>query len=87
MTPDTANETRLKKAIARLRRARHTRASTPSPALKPITLQPATALEALILERISMLQAEVASIKDQQRWLTRLVGGAVLAAILDLVLR
>jgi len=33
-----------------------------------------------------MLQAEVASIKDQQRWLTRLVGGAVLAAILDLVL-
>jgi len=79
VTRDTANETRLKKAIARLRRARHSRARPPSPALKPITLQPATALEALILERISMLQAEVAS-------LTRLVGGAVLAAILDLVL-
>ncbi len=34
-----------------------------------------------------MLQVEVASIKDQQRWLTRLVGGAVIAAVLDLVLR
>jgi len=79
MTRDSPNETRLKKAIARLRLARKSRASTPSPALKPVTLQPATALEALILERISMLQAEVAS-------LTRLVGGAVLAAILDLVL-
>ena len=87
MTPDSPNEHRLKKAIARLRRARNSRARPPSPALKPITLQPATALEALILERITMLQAEVASIKDQQRWLTRLVGGAVLAAILDLVLR
>ena len=53
----------------------------------PTSLQPATPLEALILERISMRQVEVASIKDQQRWLTRLVGGAVIAALLDLVLR
>ena len=59
----TPNENRLKKAIARLWRPRR-----PSPGLKPIRLQPATALEALILERISMLQAEVRSIKDQQRW-------------------
>jgi hypothetical protein len=87
VTRDTANETRLKKAIARLRRVQLGGPRPPSPALKTITLQQATALEALILERISMLQAEVASIKDQQRWLTRLVGGAVLAAILDLVLR
>jgi hypothetical protein len=36
-----------------------------------ITLQPASALEDLLLERISMLQAEVATIKDQQRRLTR----------------
>ena len=78
----TANENRLKRAIARLRRPR-----SEEDGLKPIRLRPATALEALILKRITMLQAEVASIKDQQRWVTRLVGGAVIAALLDLVLR
>ena len=36
-----------------------------------ITLQPDSALEALLLKQISMLQAEVATIKDQQCRLTR----------------
>jgi hypothetical protein len=78
----TSGENRLKQALGRLRpRA----ASVPPPAAAPppLQLQPTTPLEALILERITALQADVAALQDQQRWLIRLTAGGIIGAILN----
>ncbi len=78
--PGTTGENRLKQALGRLR-SRAARAEAPPPA--PLQLQPTTPLEALILERITALQADVAALQDQQRWLIRLTAGGIIGAILN----
>lgn len=78
----TSGENRLKQALGRLRsRAPH--AAATAPAAAPLQLQPTTPLEALILERITALQADVAALQDQQRWLIRLTAGAIVGAVLN----
>lgn len=76
----TSGAQRLKGSIARLRRPPR----PPSP--QPVQLNPTTPLEALILERITALQADVAALQDQQRWLIRLTAGAIIGAILNTIL-
>jgi len=78
--PVTSGENRLRKALGRLR----PRAAAAAPAAPPpLQLQPTTPLEALILERITALQADVAALQDQQRWLIRLTAGGIIGAILN----
>lgn len=78
----TTGENRLKKVLGRLR-SRAARAGAPAPPPAPLQLQPTTPLEALILERITALQADVAALQDQQRWLIRLTAGGIIGAILN----
>lgn len=74
----TTGAQRLTAALSRLRRPK-----SPRP---PIQLQPTTPLEVLILERITALQQDVASLQDQQRWLIRLTAGAIIGAVLNALL-
>jgi hypothetical protein len=79
-------ENRLRQALGRLRSRAGGAAGGAAPAAPPaapLQLQPTTPLEALILERITALQADVAALQDQQRWLIRLTAGAIIAAILN----
>ena len=54
---------------------------------EPLSVKPSTPFEIAILERLTAMQADIADLQDSQKWLLRLVAGAVLAAILNLVLR
>lgn len=74
----TTGADRLKAALDRLRR--------PPPTGTPVQLLPTTPLEALILERITALQADVSALQDQQRWLIRLLAAAIIGATLNAVL-
>ncbi len=74
----TSGADRLKSAIGRLRRPKHLP--------QPLQLAPTTPLEALILERITALQADVAALQDQQRWLIRLLAAAIIGAVLNALL-
>jgi len=78
----TTGENRLKKVLGRLQ-SRAARAGAPAPPPAPLPLQPTTPLEALILERITALQVDVAALQDQQRWLIRLTAGGIIGAILN----
>ena len=73
------HEDRLKAVLRRIRKSRRAR--------PPISLTPATAFEAVILERINALQFDVAKLQDQSKWLLRLIAGAIIAALLDLLTR
>lgn len=75
----TSGAQRLRASIGRFRHR-------PPPTPQPVQLSPTTPLEALILERIAALQADVASLQDQQRWLMRLTAGAIIGAILNTLL-
>lgn len=85
---------RLQATIARLRRP------SPSPSLPPpprgrdreeeggrLNLEPTTPFEALLLARLAELEKDVREIQEQNKWLSRLVGGAVLTALLNLVIK
>ena len=74
----TDGAARLRAALARFRR--------PQPNRTPVQLAPTTPLEALILERITALQADVSALQDQQRWLIRLTAGAIIGAVLNALL-
>ncbi|MEW5986947.1 MAG: hypothetical protein AB1791_09970 [Chloroflexota bacterium] len=79
-------EERLQATIARLRRP-----STPIPSPQGgeggrLNLEPGTAFEALLLARLTELEKDVRELQEQNKWLLRLVGGAVLTALLNLVL-
>lgn len=80
--PVTSGENRLKQALGRLRSRAAVATAAAAPAA-PLQLQPTTPLEALILERITALQADVAALQDQQRWLIRLTAGGIIGAILN----
>jgi len=74
-----SHEDRLKAVLRRIRRSRRAR--------PPISLTPTSAFEAVVLERINALQSDVARLQDQNKWLLRLVAGAIIAALLDLLTR
>lgn len=71
---------RLKQSLNRLTK----RKSKPH---EPITLQPTTPIEAAILERLNAVAEDVQDLKDTNRWITRLAGGAIITALLDLVIK
>jgi hypothetical protein len=81
---DRPGESRLRAALRRRRQSAEERHAETRP---PISLQRETPLEALILERINQLQEEVQALQDQQKWLGRLIGGTVVTALLNLVIR
>lgn len=66
------------------RRSLRRPASTPA---APVSLDPQTAFEAILLERITALRADVAALQDQQKWIIRLLSGIVLGALLNLLLK
>lgn len=53
----------------------------------PLQLQPTTPFEALVAARLAAIETEISELKDQNKWLQRLVGGAVVTALLDLVIK
>lgn len=71
-------EQRLREALAR-RRKRH-------PARPPISVQPTTALEALLLERMTDLEKAIETLETRVNWLLVTIVGACLVFIIETLL-
>ena len=66
-------ERQLRHVIHKLRR--------PSPEPKPISIAPTNALEAILIERIQQLEAEVQDLKSRVNWLILAIVGACITFI------
>lgn len=80
-------EQRLRKAVRKVRRAVAGR--TPEEIMgerAPINLEPTTAFEVRVIDRLDDLECDMAKLQAQYEWVVRLVLGAVVTAVLDLIL-
>lgn len=84
----------LRRALRRLRRAVVGRTAAecerrPAPAggeRRPVSVEPTNTFEYHVIARLNALEADMAEIKARHDWLFRLVLGAFLTAVLDLIL-
>ena len=82
----------LRQALRHLRRAVVGRTaaecerSPPEGARRPVSVEPSNTFEYHVIARLNALEADMAAIKARHDWLIRLVLGAFLTAVLDLVL-
>lgn len=85
-------EMALRRALRRLRRAVVGRTAAeceraqPAGARRPVSVEPTNTFEYHVIVRLNALEADMAEIKVRHDWLIRLVLGAFLTAVLDLVL-
>lgn len=90
--PQENGEMALRRALRRLRRAVVGRTAAecerarPEGERRPVTVEPTNTFEYHVIARLNALEADMAEIKARHDWLIRLVLGAFLTAVLDLVL-
>lgn len=90
--PRENGEMALRRALRRLRRAVVGRTAAechrarPEGERRPVSVEPTNTFEYHVIARLNALEADMAEIKARHDWLIRLVLGAFLTAVLDLIL-
>lgn len=84
-TPQANGEMALRRALRRLRQAVVGRTAAECER-RPVSVEPTNTFEYHVIARLNALEADMAEIKARHDWLIRLVLGAFLTAVLDLVL-
>lgn len=87
-------ELALRRAVRRLRQTVIGRTASecerkparPDGERRPVSVEPSNTFEYHVITRLNALEADMAEIKARHDWLIRLVLGAFLTAILDLIL-
>ncbi|MDX1664829.1 MAG: hypothetical protein R3272_13640 [Candidatus Promineifilaceae bacterium] len=83
--PHRVGEARLRGALRRLRQAALGR-NAYEHRRRPVNIEPSNTFEYSVISRLADLERDIAEMKARNEWLIRLVFGALVAAVMDLLL-
>ena len=87
--PQRSGEAKLRDALRRAGASARRAAIGKTPAEhrpEPVSVEPSNTFEYSVITRLSDLERDIADIKARHEWLIRLVLGALIAAVMDLLL-